>query len=46
LENYILGLGGRDVNPEEFLEIFENMSSPKKETKKNEKNYIVIGVRA
>ena len=46
LENYILGLGGRDVNPEEFREIFENMSSPKKKTKKKEKSYQVIGVRA
>ncbi|HPU30281.1 MAG TPA: transketolase C-terminal domain-containing protein [Syntrophorhabdaceae bacterium] len=40
LENYIVGLGGRDVHPEYFIDIFD-----KKITFKTDKNYTVIGVR-
>jgi pyruvate ferredoxin oxidoreductase alpha subunit len=46
LENYILGLGGRDVVPDQFKEIFEHFGSPRSKTEKNEMNYQVIGVRA
>ena len=46
LENYILGLGGRDVVPEEFQNIFELLSTPKKKAQKKENNFQVIGVRS
>ncbi len=46
LENYILGLGGRDVVPEEFQNIFELLSTPKKRTQKKENNFQLIGVRS
>lgn len=38
LENYIAGLGGRDVHPEDFIDIFDKKIS-------TDKNYNVIGVR-
>jgi len=46
-ENYIVGLGGRDVHPEDFIDIVRSLSAtPKKGAKKKlEKNYTVIGVR-
>jgi pyruvate ferredoxin oxidoreductase alpha subunit len=46
LENYILGLGGRDVVPSQFQQIFEDLTSPTKKEQKKEMNYHVIGVRA
>jgi len=46
LENYILGLGGRDVVPEQFQQIFEELNAPKQKEQKKEMNYRVIGVRA
>ncbi len=46
LENYVLGLGGRDVVPSQFEQIFENLSSLQKKEKKTGMNYQVIGVRA
>ena len=47
LSNYIVGLGGRDVNPEDFHGILDDMSSPAaaEGTPEQEKNYRVIGVR-
>jgi pyruvate ferredoxin oxidoreductase alpha subunit len=46
LSNYIVGLGGRDVNPEDFHGILDDMSSPAaKGSPEQEKNYRVIGVR-
>ncbi len=47
LSNFIVGLGGRDVNPEDFHGIIDDMSSPEaaKGAPKEEKNYRVIGVR-
>ncbi len=41
LENYIVGLGGRDVHPNSFVDIFDK----KIPAKKDNKNYNVIGVR-
>ncbi len=41
LENYIVGLGGRDVHPNSFVDIFDKKISAKKDNK----NYNVIGVR-
>lgn len=46
LENYILGLGGRDVVPSQFQQIFEELNSPQKKEQKKGMNYQVIGVRA
>jgi len=46
LENYILGLGGRDVVPSQFQQIFEELNSPQKNEQKKGMNYQVIGVRA
>ena len=46
LENYILGLGGRDVVPSQFQQIFEELNSPQKKDQKKGMNYQVIGVRA
>lgn len=46
LENYVLGLGGRDVVPSQFEQIFEDLSSLQKKEKKTGMNYQVIGVRA
>lgn len=46
LGNYIVGLGGRDVNPEDFHGIIDDISSPAaKGSAEQEKNYRVIGVR-
>jgi pyruvate ferredoxin oxidoreductase alpha subunit len=45
LENYILALGGRDVVPEQFQQIFEDVNAPKQKGLKKEMNYHVIGVR-
>lgn len=45
-ESYILGLGGRDVVPEQFQQIYEDLSAPKQKEQKKEMNYRVIGVRA
>jgi pyruvate ferredoxin oxidoreductase alpha subunit len=46
LENYILGLGGRDVVPSQFEQIFENLDISQKKEKRKGMNYQVIGVRA
>jgi len=47
IENYIVGLGGRDVLPEDFRDIFDEIkATPGKRTKpKKDKNFSVIGVR-
>ncbi len=45
LQNYIVGLGGRDVVTQEFEGIFEQLSVPKKRNQKRE-NFQVIGVRS
>ena len=45
LQNYIVGLGGRDVVTQEFEGIFEQLSAPKKKNQKRE-NFQVIGVRS
>jgi pyruvate ferredoxin oxidoreductase alpha subunit len=45
LENYILALGGRDVVPAQFQQIFEDVNAPKQKGLKKEMNYHVIGVR-
>ncbi|OPY05145.1 MAG: Pyruvate synthase subunit PorA [Syntrophorhabdus sp. PtaB.Bin184] len=46
LENFILGLGGRDVEPEELMETYEQVSSSTKVSHSDNKNYGVIGVRS
>ncbi len=45
-ENYICGLGGRDVQPEEFIETYNEVVSSKKVEFSDNKNYGVIGVRS
>lgn len=46
LSNYIVGLGGRDVLPDDFIAIFNEVVKPSKKFKKPDKtNYKVIGVR-
>lgn len=45
LVNYIFGLGGRDVEPEEIMEVYESISAGKVSHADN-KNYTVIGVRS
>ncbi|MGC8926807.1 MAG: transketolase C-terminal domain-containing protein [Myxococcota bacterium] len=46
LSNYIVGLGGRDVLPDDFIAIFNEVVKPSKKLKKPDKtNYKVIGVR-
>jgi len=47
IEDYIVGLGGRDVLPEDFRDIFDEIkATPGKRTKsKKDKNFSVIGVR-
>lgn len=45
-ENYICGLGGRDVQPEEFIETYKEVLSSRKVEFSDKKNYGVIGVRA
>ncbi len=46
LENFILGLGGRDVEPEELMETYELVVSSAKVSHADNKNYGVIGVRS
>ena len=46
LENYIFGLGGRDVEPEELMDVFDKISTSSKTTHADNKNYGVIGVRS
>ncbi|MHB8111563.1 MAG: pyruvate ferredoxin oxidoreductase [Syntrophorhabdaceae bacterium] len=46
LENFIFGLGGRDVEPEELIDVFGQVSSSTKITHADGKNYGVIGVRS
>ncbi len=46
LENYIFGLGGRDVEPEELMEAYEQVVSSTKVSHSDNKNYGVIGVRS
>ncbi|NLW35831.1 MAG: pyruvate ferredoxin oxidoreductase, partial [Syntrophorhabdus aromaticivorans] len=41
VQNYILGLGGRDAHPEEFIEIFNTADT--KEPLKKDMNFTVIG---
>jgi len=45
LENYILGLGGRDVLPETFIEIYNGVTRTESAVPVKETNYDVIGVR-
>lgn len=45
LENYILGLGGRDVLPETFIKIYDGVARTESTVPVKEKNYDVIGVR-
>ncbi|OPY64429.1 MAG: Pyruvate synthase subunit PorA [Syntrophorhabdus sp. PtaU1.Bin050] len=44
VQNYVLGLGGRDAHPEEFMEIFRTADTKKPLPK--DMNFTVIGVRA
>ncbi len=47
MENYIVGLGGRDVLPEDFQQIYNEMAAKEKAEKvKKDKNYTVMRVRA
>jgi len=45
LENYILGLGGRDVLPGTFIDIYDGVAHIKDTVPVKDKNYDVIGVR-
>lgn len=45
IENYILGLGGRDVLPESFVDIFNGTAQDKSTVPTKDKNFKVIGVR-
>lgn len=45
IENYILGLGGRDVLPESFVDIFNGTAQDKSTVSTKDKNFKVIGVR-
>lgn len=45
LENYILGLGGRDVLPESFIDIYNGVAREPDGASTVTKNYEVIGVR-
>lgn len=45
LENYILGLGGRDVLPKTFIDIYDGVAHKKDTVPVKDKNYDVIGVR-
>jgi pyruvate ferredoxin oxidoreductase alpha subunit len=46
MENYIVGLGGRDVLPEDFQQIYNEMTAKEKAEKvKKDKNYTVMRVR-
>ncbi|HEY3277179.1 MAG TPA: transketolase C-terminal domain-containing protein [Syntrophorhabdaceae bacterium] len=46
LTNYIVGLGGRDVLPQDFEAVFEEISSGNPAIPHDGKNFRVIGVRA
>lgn len=46
LENYIFGLGGRDVEPEELMETYEQVTASAKVSHVDNKDYGVIGVRS
>lgn len=46
LENFIFGLGGRDVEPEELTAVYEQVVSSGKIAHADNKNYGVIGVRS
>ena len=46
LENFIFGLGGRDVEPDELIDLFEQVSTSAKVVHADNKNYGVIGVRS
>jgi pyruvate ferredoxin oxidoreductase alpha subunit len=46
LRNYIVGLGGRDVLPEDFESIFNEIMTGKNTIPQDGKNFRVIGVRA
>ncbi len=46
LFNYIVGLGGRDVLPEDFISVYDEVVKAKKGKSKEKTNYKVIGVRA
>lgn len=46
LENFIFGLGGRDVEPEELTTVYEQVVSSGKISHADNKNYGVIGVRS
>ena len=46
LENFIFGLGGRDVEPEELIDVFDEFSKSVKLIHADNKNYGVIGVRS
>lgn len=46
LENFIFGLGGRDVEPEELMDVYEQVVSSGKLSHADNKNYGVIGVRS
>ncbi len=45
MENYILGLGGRDVLPESFIDIFNGAAHDRSSIPTRDKNFNVIGVR-
>jgi len=45
IENYIVGLGGRDVLPESFIDIFNRVAHEKSTVPITDKNFNVIGVR-
>ncbi|MCX7944922.1 MAG: pyruvate ferredoxin oxidoreductase [Deltaproteobacteria bacterium] len=45
LYNYIVGLGGRDVLPDDFISIYDEVTKSKKDKQKLKANYKVIGVR-
>jgi len=46
MTNYIVGLGGRDVLPEDFEGIYTDIVSGKSSEPQDNKNFTVIGVRA
>ena len=46
LENYIFGLGGRDVNTDEIIAAYNEIVSSTKVSHSDNKNYGVIGVRS
>jgi pyruvate ferredoxin oxidoreductase alpha subunit len=45
MENYVVGLGGRDVLPESFINIFNGTACEKNTVPVRDKNFKVIGVR-